>query len=248
MNPTNPIILYYLFSCAVKTTPSAAQCNLSNLQSYSLLAFNTSNTAQSSVDNQVSQAGEKVMGWLDLAQPSLFGTWLFQCEINWDYPENYCTIKTCSTSPSHCKRERGGVSQSLIKVWKDVKHTSLPCKQFFLTFLKTSMLTSRQKLGFLDLTLKAFGRLYRTICLHRQSFHLSLKLNKLSSISMMIGSFHSFQNRFSFWFQLVICPSQDCFYLRMIDSCYLVGLFVQNGSLSRLRGVYVNIWPIHPFH
>ena len=119
---------------------------------------------------------------------------------------------------------------------------------FLLTFLKTSMLTSRQKLGFLDLTLKAFGRLYRTIRLHRQSFHLSLKLNKLSSISMMIGSFHSFQNRFSFWFQLVICPSQDCFYLRMIDSCYLVGLFVQNGSLSRLRGVYVNIWPIHPFH
>ena len=57
------------------------------------------------------------------------------------------------------------------------------------------MLTSPQKLGFLDLTLKAFRRLYRTIRLHRQSFHLSLKLNKLSSISMMIGSFHSFQKQ-----------------------------------------------------
>ena len=145
------------------------------------------------------------MGWLGLAQPRQCGTWLFQCEINWDYPENYYTIKTFHLSQS--LSERGGVRESLIKVWKDVKHTSLPCKQFFLTFLKTSMLTSRLKLGFLDwLTLKAFRRLYRTIRLHRQSFHLSLKLNKLSSISMMIGSFHSFQNRFHFDFSWLFAP------------------------------------------
>ena len=177
MNPTSPIIFFlYLFSVR-----RCVEKNKSNT-GVILLISSVIQSCNSNSNRVTGLTGGRLGD--DCSQYSRQGH-----GDNWDNPEKIIVALKRKPSLLVTGLELSGqvLSHSLIKVWKNVKHTSpasltsLTGKQFSF-YIPPATLKSRQNSGLFKLTLKAFRRLYRNNTSTSSVIPFESKLNKWSSI------------------------------------------------------------------